>query len=180
MRQPLSPIRALPPNTHLSVRMSAETTYHIGVDVGTASVRVCLVTAKGVIVASDTQDIIIWRDPHDHRIFEQSTDNIWSKICAAIKTVLNSSNVDSEAVKGIGFDTTCSLAVVDFQGNPVMVTKGENTGAFGERNVILWADHRAEEEADLINSTDSVVLKYVGGTMSVRRSAPCTLSCIPF
>ena len=55
----------------------------------------------------------------------------------------------------------------DLQGNPVTVTKGENLGKLGERNIILWADHRAEEEARLINSTGSVVLDYVGGVMSV-------------
>jgi len=39
----------------------------------------------------------------------------------------------------------------------------------GERNIILWADHRAEEEAKEINKTGDMVLNYVGGTMSVSR-----------
>ena len=75
--------------------------------------------------------------------------------------------IDPARVKGIGFDATCSLAVTDFQGNPVTVTKGSELGKVGDRNVILWADHRAEKEAALINSTGSVVLNYVGGVMSV-------------
>jgi hypothetical protein len=57
----------------------------------------------------------------------------------------------------------------------VCVSTGEQLGANdgGERNVILWADHRAEEEAELINSTGEGVLAFVGGTMSVggRRGA---------
>ena len=40
-------------------------------------------------------------------------------------------------------------------------------GEIGDRNIILWADHRAEEEANLINSTGSLVLDYVGSVMSV-------------
>ncbi len=75
-------------------------------------------------------------------------------------------------VKGISFDATCSLAVVDEQGTPVSVSRGEGLGQAGERNVILWADHRAEEEAELINKTGEGVLGFVGGTMSVRE-----LSC---
>ena len=70
-------------------------------------------------------------------------------------------------MKGLSFDATCSLAVTDANGDPVVVTKGEQLGQIGDRNVILWADHRAEAEADLINSTGSKVLDYVGGTMSV-------------
>ncbi|KAI6046497.1 hypothetical protein EDC04DRAFT_2864704 [Pisolithus marmoratus] len=152
--------------------MSAETDYYIGVDVGTGSARACLVTSKGSIRASNTQDTVTWRDPHDHRIFEQSTTDIWSKICIAVKKVLEDSKVDPAAVKGIGFDATCSLAVADFQGNPVTVTRGDDIGKVGTRNIILWADHRAEEEAELINSTKSVVLNYVGGTMSLEMEIP--------
>lgn len=78
-------------------------------------------------------------------------------------------------MKGVGYDATCSLAVVDRKGTPVSVSRsgeGEDEsdahiGSSGEWNVILWADHRAEEEAELINSTGEGVLGFVGGTMSV-------------
>lgn len=81
---------------------------------------------------------------------------------------MHESGVDASQVKGIGFDATCSLAVCDLQGSPVTVTGGPGLGNQGERNVVLWADHRAWKEAKLINSTGSEVLKYVGGAMSVR------------
>ncbi|KAG5645270.1 hypothetical protein DXG03_006572 [Asterophora parasitica] len=146
--------------------MSAES-YYIGIDVGTGSARASLVKKDGAVVASSTHETIPFRDPTDHRIFEQSTTNIWSSISAAIKDCLAESKVPPSAVKGLGFDATCSLAVSDFQGEPVTVTKGKHLGQYGDRNVILWADHRAEKEANLINSTKSVVLDYVGGTMSL-------------
>ncbi|KIJ70361.1 hypothetical protein HYDPIDRAFT_143648 [Hydnomerulius pinastri MD-312] len=153
--------------------MSSKTQCYIGVDIGTGSARACLVDATGHIKASSTQDTRTWRDENDHRIFEQSTTDIWSKICIAVKDVLSKSGVDKSAVKGLGFDATCSLAVADFEGNPVTVTKGKDIGSTsGERNIILWADHRAEKEAELINSTGSIVLNYVGGTMSLEMEVP--------
>jgi ribulose kinase len=140
--------------------------YYLGIDVGTGSARASLVSSNGKVVASSTVETITHRDPEDHRIFEQSTDNIWVAISFAIKTCLSESQIPSSAVKGLGFDATCSLAVTDLEGVPVQVTKGEQLGKHGDRNIILWADHRAEKEADLINTTGSVVLDYVGGTMS--------------
>ncbi|KAH7903288.1 FGGY family of carbohydrate kinase [Hygrophoropsis aurantiaca] len=146
--------------------------YYIGIDVGTGSARASLVKNNGEVVASSTQDTITWRDRQDHRIFEQSTNDIWSKICIAVKEVLSQSRVPASAVKGLGFDATCSLAVSDFDGKPVTVTKGKDIGNIGDRNIILWADHRAEKEAQLINSTGSIVLNYVGGTMSLEMEVP--------
>ena len=146
----------------------SQSAYYIGVDVGTGSVRAGLVKTDGTIVASFTEETTTWRDQEDHRIFEQSTNEIWAGMCKAIKACLKEANVQPSEVKGIGFDATCSLAVADQNGEPVVVTKGDKLGQNGDRNIILWADHRAEQEAELINSTGSTVLDYVGGTMSVR------------
>ena len=120
------------------------------------------------------------RSPTDHRIFEQSTTNIWTSLSTSCKAILKSSGIDPSLVKGIGYDATCSLAVVNRNGQPVSVSRtGEseddeddkNLGreVSGEQawNVILWADHRAEDEADQINSTGEGVLGFVGKTMSV-------------
>ncbi|KAF5363911.1 hypothetical protein D9756_000937 [Leucocoprinus leucothites] len=146
--------------------------HYIGVDVGTGSVRASLLSKDGTVVASATQDTQTWRDDHDHRIFEQSTTDIWSAISKTIKACLADAKIPPELVKGLGFDATCSLAVADLEGGPVIVTKGKDIGLRGERNIILWADHRAEKEADLINSTGSVVLDYVGGRMSLEMEVP--------
>ena len=141
--------------------------YYIGVDVGTGSARAALVQQDGVLVASSTYDTPTWRNEGNHRIFEQSTTATWAAICSAVKDVVAESKIDPSDVKGLGFDATCSLAVTDMNGTPICITGGESLGLEGERNIILWADHRAEKEAELINSTGSVVLDYVGGVMSV-------------
>lgn len=66
--------------------------------------------------------------------------------------------------------------MVDRQGQPVSISRtgqteederDENLGGKGEWNVVLWADHRAEEEAEVINKTEEGVLGFVGETMSV-------------
>lgn len=121
------------------------------------------------------------RSPSDHRIFEQSTTDIWTALSTCSRTCLSASGIPPSAVKGIGFDATCSLAVVDRQGQPVSISRmgadrKESDANLGSRtevdgvmwDIILWADHRAEEEAALINSTGEGVLGFVGETMSVR------------
>lgn len=145
----------------------------VGVDVGTGSVRSCVVTRDGQLLASATQATRTWRDNKDHRIFEQSTTDIWAAICSTVKQALKESRLAASHVLGIGFDATCSLAVTDLtSGEPVVVSKGPACGSPGERNIILWADHRAEAEADVINGTRSVVLDYVGGTVSLEMETP--------
>ncbi|KAK0533552.1 hypothetical protein OC835_002975 [Tilletia horrida] len=145
--------------------------YYIGVDVGTGSARAALVNTDGDILAESTYATTTFRSDTDADIFEQSTTNIWESISSAVKDVVRDAKVKAEQVKGIGFDATCSLAVTDSKGEPLTVTPGSNFD-HGTRNIILWADHRATEEARLINSTGSMVLNYVGKTMSLEMEAP--------
>jgi len=164
--------------------MPAETAYYIGFDVGTGSGRACLVDRSGKLIAEHSVPTLTHRSPTDHRIFEQSTTNIWTSLSTSCKEILKTSGVDPKLVKGIGFDATCSLAVVNKSGQPVSVSRtggsdeDENDKNLGSEvsgeegwNVILWADHRAEAEAEQINATGEGVLGFVGKTMSVSRSS---------
>ncbi|GAA6060420.1 hypothetical protein JCM10212_002188 [Sporobolomyces blumeae] len=158
------------------------TSYYIGVDVGTGSARAALVSDQGEIVAESTYNTTTWRDDKDRDIFEQSSGQIWSCISSACQDVLRESKVDPATVLGIGFDATCSLVVADREsGNPVSVTPGTYSdakprkggdGQEHERDIILWADHRASKEAKLINSTKSKWLNYVGKTISLEMEVP--------
>ena len=49
----------------------------------------------------------------------------------------------ASAVKGMGFDATCSLVVLDAGGHPLTVSSSGDD----RRNVIVWMDHRAMAEA---------------------------------
>ncbi|XP_068082500.1 FGGY carbohydrate kinase domain-containing protein isoform X2 [Anabrus simplex] len=65
-------------------------------------------------------------------------------------------------------DATCSLVAVDKEGNPLTVSPtGDN-----KQNVILWMDHRAVAEAELINDLKHPVLDFVGGKISLEMETP--------
>ncbi|KAI5778943.1 FGGY family of carbohydrate kinase [Geopyxis carbonaria] len=146
--------------------------YYMGVDVGTGSARVCIIDETGEIKGVESKETQTW-NPRAN-FYEQSTEDIWDAICHCSNTVLEKSGINPQHVKGIGFDATCSLAVFDEQTDePVSVAWPE----FKEktRNVILWMDHRPEDETSKINATEHNLLKYVGGKMSIEMEIPKVL-----
>ncbi|XP_012541159.1 FGGY carbohydrate kinase domain-containing protein [Monomorium pharaonis] len=138
--------------------------FYVGVDVGTGSVRAALVSSSGKIKKVATCPLEIFHPAPN--FYEQSSDNIWSAVCHVVKSVV--ADISAENVKGIGFDATCSLVAVDEAGSPVTVSP---TGQ-EKQNVILWMDHRAQEEADIINSIGHDILQYVGGKVSLEMQTP--------
>ncbi|XP_053985764.1 FGGY carbohydrate kinase domain-containing protein [Hylaeus volcanicus] len=138
--------------------------YFVGVDVGTGSARAALVSSKGKIMKLSTCPIEIFHPAPN--FYEQSSDNIWSAVCHVVKSVV--ADISADNVKGVGFDATCSLVAVDETGSPVTVSPtGED-----KQNVILWMDHRAQEEADFINAQGHEMLQYVGGKVSLEMETP--------
>lgn len=87
---------------------------------------------------------------------------------------MKQSNLTPEQIKGIGFDATCSLAVLDKDGLPQSVDE-ESNYQDNDLNVILWCDHRAIEQANRINATRHDVLRYVGNIISPEMEIPKTL-----
>lgn len=109
-----------------------------------------------------------------HNVYEQSTSNIWSSITTCVHNILKQANLTPEQIKGIGFDATCSLVVLDKQGLPQSVDEQSNYQD-NNLNVMLWADHRAIDQANRINATHHDVLRYVGNTISPEMEIPKTL-----
>ncbi|KAH8418215.1 hypothetical protein KR222_001068 [Zaprionus bogoriensis] len=144
--------------------MSQQQAYFVGVDVGTGSARAALVAADGRVEQQAVEAIKTWTpEPH---YYEQSSEDIWSAICRAVKVVI--AGVSKTQIKGIGFDATCSLVIVDSEGAPLTVSKS----GVPEQNIILWMDHRAEQETAEINATQHPLLKYVGGQVSLEMEIP--------
>ena len=142
------------------------TDYFIGVDVGTGSARAGVFDAAGAMLASAKRDIVLYQDTGD--IAEQSSEDIWQAVAASVREAVSKAAIDAAAVRGIGFDATCSLVVVGEGGVPLPV------GASGDpsRNIIVWMDHRAIKQADRINATGHKVLDYVGGVISPEMETP--------
>lgn len=71
-------------------------------------------------------------------------------------------------IAGISFDATCSLVVLGEGGRPLPVGPTEQA----ERDIVVWMDHRAVEQAQRINATRHQVLRFVGGTISPEMETP--------
>ena len=139
---------------------------YIGVDVGTLSARAGVFDSSGRLIASARRPIAVWREGGD--IVEQSSDDIWSAVTAAVREAVEASGLPPEAVRGMGFDATCSLVVLDRDARPLSASP---TGAT-ERDVIVWMDHRAVGDAERINGLGHKALRYVGGKISPEMHAP--------
>ncbi|WP_369790120.1 FGGY-family carbohydrate kinase [Rouxiella sp. WC2420] len=138
----------------------------IGVDVGSGSVRAGVFDTSGTMLARATQPITLYKGP-EHYV-EQSSSEIWDAVCQTVRQALAASKVSPERVAGIGFDATCSLVVVGDGGVPLAVGPSEDP----QRNVIVWMDHRATAQAEMINATGHPVLQYVGGKISPEMETP--------
>ena len=139
---------------------------YVGIDGGTGSARAGLFTADGTLLAAARRPIEAWRESGD--IVEQSSEDIWQACAGALRAAIADAAVDPGAVRGIGFDATCSLVVVDKAGSPLSVSPSGDA----RRNVIVWMDHRAVGEARAIDATGDAVLRYVGGKVSPEMEMP--------
>uniref|UniRef100_A0A4X2KJJ5 FGGY carbohydrate kinase domain-containing protein n=1 Tax=Vombatus ursinus TaxID=29139 RepID=A0A4X2KJJ5_VOMUR len=138
--------------------------YYVGIDVGTGSARAALVSQQGTLAAYAEYPIRKWEPQADHH--EQSSDDIWAACCIVTKKVVQ--GIDAARIRGLGFDATCSLVVLDKQFQPLPV----NQEGDSNRNIIMWMDHRAASQVERINRTRHQVLKFVGGVMSVEMQPP--------
>src|SRR5712664_1273162 len=138
----------------------------IGVDVGTSSARAGVFDEKGALLATARHPITVWHEAGN--VVEQSSSEIWAACAYSVRAAMAEAALLPSAVKGIGFDATCSLVVLDAAANPLTVsTSGE-----ARRNIIVWMDHRAIAEARSVNDTHDEVLRYVGGSISPEMEIP--------
>lgn len=145
---------------------STKTAYVIGVDVGTGSARAGLFDLDGNMLGSAKRDISLFREAGS--IVEQSSTEIWQAVCESVREVVSVAQIASEQVRGIGFDATCSLVVLGEQGKPLAVGPSDDAS----RNIIVWMDHRATEQAERINTLGHDVLRYVGERISPEMETP--------
>jgi D-ribulokinase len=138
----------------------------IGVDVGTSSARAGVFDEKGTLLATARHSITVWHEAGS--AVEQSSSEIWAACAASVRAAMAEAALPPSAVKGIGFDATCSLVVLDAGANPLTVS----TSGDERRNIIVWMDHRAIAEARLVNDTHDDVLRYVGGSISPEMEIP--------
>ncbi|WP_407330442.1 FGGY-family carbohydrate kinase [Enterovibrio sp. 27052020O] len=140
--------------------------YVLGIDVGTGSARAGIFSTDGHLIGTDKCDIQIFKD--EGNIVEQSSNDIWQAVVTAVRGAISTSGIAAEQLVGIGFDATCSLVVLGKDGEPLPV----GDPSLPERNIMVWMDHRALEQADRINGIGHRVLDYVGGRISPEMETP--------
>ncbi|WP_108396601.1 FGGY-family carbohydrate kinase [Devosia submarina] len=140
--------------------------YLIGIDVGTGSARAGVFDTAGHMLTTAKRPIDMHREAGV--IAEQSSVQIWEAVCAAVRESVAQAAIDPADVAGIGFDATCSLVVLGPGGKSLPV----GDPAYPERDIIVWMDHRALEQAERINRQGHKVLKYVGGRISPEMETP--------
>jgi D-ribulokinase len=138
----------------------------IGIDVGTSSARAGVFDENGTLLATARHPITVWHEAGS--VVEQSSSEIWAACAASVRAAMVEAAIAPSAVKGLGFDATCSLVVLDAGANPLTVSSSGDE----RRNVIVWMDHRAIAEARQVNETQDDVLRYVGGTISPEMEIP--------
>jgi D-ribulokinase len=140
--------------------------YFIGVDVGTASARAGVFDGLGNCLGTGKRDIQVFRDART--MVEQSSSEIWQAVSTAVRSSVEIAGILPRHVVGIGFDATCSLVVLGKGGASLAVGPSE----VNERDIILWMDHRAVDQAERINAQGHGMLRYVGGRISPEMETP--------
>ena len=136
------------------------------VDVGTGSARAGILDRQGRLVGRATHPIPISRPQRDFA--EHDSEAIWRAVCVAVREACRKAGIDGNAVRGIGFDATCSLVVRDGQGAPLALSPDDAQCW----DTIAWLDHRAHAEADECTRSGHAVLDTAGGVMSPEMQIP--------
>ena len=134
---------------------------------GPGSARAGVFDPTGTLLASAKTEIRTLAGGRRHRRAVERGH--LARVCRSVREALCSVLASTPiSVAGIGFDATCSLVVLGGDGQPLAV--GPSGDA--ERNIIVWMDHRATDQARRINTGDANVLRYVGGTISPEMETP--------
>lgn len=138
----------------------------VGVDVGTTSARAGVYDRAGRLLGRGQHPILMNRPSPEHA--EHSSQDIWRAVATAVRAAMAAAEAPADAVRGISFDATCSLVVLDAAGNPVDVSSGEDPSW----DTIVWLDHRAVAEAEACSASGHRVLDFIGGVMSPEMETP--------
>lgn len=141
------------------------------VDVGSGSVRCAIFeySSSNVLqtkpLAVKTMPLPVYNRKPDY--FEQKTSDIWSAFCQCTAECLKASGLsvnlsenDSFPIDAVAFSATCSLVIVEEPRHQ------QNHDDAEQCDVIMWMDHRAKAEAEIISSSGHDVLKQFGGICS--------------
>ena len=139
----------------------------VGIDVGTSSARAGIFDENGSLLATARHPITVWHEAGS--VVEQSSSEIWAACAASVRAAMAEAALPASAVKGIGFDATCSLVV---RGRRRPPADGQYVRRrHGETSSSGWTIARLPKPAGSTRSRDDV-LRYVGGSISPEMEIP--------
>lgn len=115
--------------------MNEKTTYYLGLDIGSSSIKAALVDISsgksiGVVQEPETEMNI---DAIKNGWAEQNPEKWWTHVCAAIKKLKKRHDISRTQIKGIGISYQMhGLVLINKEGKPL-------------RKSIIWCDSRAVE-----------------------------------
>ena len=132
--------------------------------------RAGVFASDGRVLAAESTDIDVFHPQED--CVEQSSRQIWEATAQSVRAAVRAAAVKPSRVAGIGFDATCSLVALDRNNRPISISPTGDPS----HNIIVWMDHRAQDQADRINATGNAtgrdILRYVGGKLSPEQEPP--------
>jgi sugar (pentulose or hexulose) kinase len=126
------------------------TSYTIGIDAGTTSIKGVLISCYGDLVASATQEYTLETGPDE--ICEVDPEIYWKVTCEIIQNIIHKSGINPTLISGIAFSSQGeTIIVVDSGGKPL-------------RKAIIWLDNRSVKEADQIKKKfgDQAIMNITG------------------
>ncbi len=125
----------------------------IGIDVGTQSLRACAFRLDGHLIAKEIVPFNSTSKPAPSQA-EQDPMEWWNAAIFALKRIANNPNIVLNDIVALSYAcTSCTAVFLDENDLPV-------------RPALLWMDHRATEEASIVQNTNSPVLPYSGSKVS--------------
>ena len=94
--------------------------FYLGIDVGTGSARAAVFDKRGVRLGMGVHPLQHWQPQADFH--EQSSEDIWRACAYAVHAAVKQSKAPTEDIRGVGFDATCSLVVLDADDHPLTVS----------------------------------------------------------
>ncbi len=134
----------------------------LSIDVGTHSLRSAFVSLEGHILACDEEPLLIWKTAST---MEFCSDNIWEALVTSVNRLTAEHPLNQEDIKGVGIDTTYSLALLNEQMQPVHLPGSHRANTFG------WMDSRASQQSAIIASEYPGLFAHAGSRISAKSNS---------
>ncbi|CCH42169.1 Glycerol kinase [Wickerhamomyces ciferrii] len=148
--------------------------YHVGVDVGSSSIRVAFTDSNGVIVAVDSENLDYTQSLENPKFVTQSSEQILQGYDRCINRINDQLKDEEFKLVSIGVAATCSMVVMERTIDGLVPYPVDYGFKDSKQNIVFWMDSRAEKETKDINDSlkGDKLLNYHGGAFIEEMGLP--------